>query len=120
MAKCMTNRILKSINTKDKLYKNLVKININDVQYTTLKAKFTNFKNTLCRSINAAKRLYYMRIFALYKNDIKQTWYLIKYALHKKLHSAPSNKFILNNVTITDPDEIANEFNGYFITIRRS
>ena len=36
------------------------------------------------------------------------------------MHSAPSNKFILNNVTITDPDEIANEFNRYFINIGRS
>ena len=61
-----------------------------------------------------------MRTFALYKNDIKQTWSVIKDTLQKKLHSAPSNKFILNNVTITDPDEIANEFNRYFINIGRS
>ena len=47
-AKWMTNRILKSINTRDKLYKNLVKMSINNVQYTKLKAEFTNFKNTLC------------------------------------------------------------------------
>ena len=45
---------------------------------------------------------------------------MIKDTLQKKLHSAPSNKFILNNVTITDPDEIANEFNRYFINIGRS
>ena len=120
MAKWMTKGILKSINTKDKLYTNLVKMNINNVQYTALKAEFTNFKNTLRRSINAAKRLYYMRTFALYKNDIKQTWSVIKDTLQKKLHSAPSNIFILNNVTITDPDEIANEFNRYFINIGRS
>ena len=73
MAKCMTNGILKSINTRDKLYKNLVKMNVNNVQYTALKAEFTNFKDTLCRSIKSAKRLYYMSTFALYKNDMKQT-----------------------------------------------
>ena len=87
------------------------------VQYTTLKAKFTHFKNTLRRSINAAKQLYYLRTFAIYRNDIKQTLSVIKNTLQKKFHSAPSNKFILNNVTITDPDEIANEFNKYFINI---
>ena len=70
MAKWMTNGIRRSINTKDKLYKNLVKMNIiKEVRYTTLKAEFTNFKNTLRRSIKAAERLYYMRTFALYKND---------------------------------------------------
>ena len=116
----MTNGILKSINTKDKLYKNLVKMDMQDVQYTRLKAKFIHFKNTLCRSINTAKQLYYLRTFALYRNDIKQTWSVIKDTLQKKLHSAPSNKFILNNATNTDPDRIANEFNKYFINIGRA
>ena len=36
------------------------------------------------------------------------------------MHSAPSNKFILNNATITDPDKIANEFNRYCINIGRA
>ena len=96
-----------------------MKINIIDVQYTTLKAEFADFKNTLRRSINA-RNDYTTRTFAFYKNDIKQTWSVIKDTLQKKLHSAPSNKFILNNVTIRDPDEIANEFNRYFINIGRS
>ena len=39
-AKWMTNGMLKSINTKDKLYKNLVKMDMEDVQYTRLKAIF--------------------------------------------------------------------------------
>ena len=116
----MTNGILKSTDTKDKLYKKLVKMDMEDVQYTRLKAEFIHCKNTLRRSINAAKRLYYLRTFALYRNDIKQTWSVIKDTMQKKLHSAPSNKFILNNATIADPDEIANEFNKYFINIGRA
>ena len=120
-AKWMTNGLLKSINTKDKLYKKLIKTDINeDPQYITLKNEFTNFKNTLRRSINEAKRLYDMRTFELYKNDVKQTWSVIKDTLQKKLHSSPSSKFILNNNTITDLDEIATEFNKYFINIGRS
>ena len=119
-AKWMTNRILKFINIKDKLYKNLVQMDMEDVQYTRLKAEIIHSKNTLCRSINAARQLCYLRTFALYRNDIKQTWSVIKDTLQKKLHNAPSNKFILNNVTITDPDKITNEFNKYFITIGRS
>ena len=89
-------------------------MHIKAVQYTRSKAEFIHFKNTLRQSINAAKQLYYLRKFALYRNEIKQTWSVIKDTLQKKLHSAPSNKCILNNVTITDPDEIANEFNQYF------
>ena len=119
-AKWMSNGLLKSINTKDRLYKKLIKTDIEDPQYVTLKNEFTNFKNTLRRSINEAKRLYYMRTFALYKNDVKQTWSVIKDTLQRKLHSSPSSKFILNNNTITDLDEIATEFNKYFINIGRS
>ena len=53
-------------------------MDIEAVLYTRLKAEFKNyFKNrsTLRRGINAAKRLYYLRTFALlvYRNDIKQT-----------------------------------------------
>ena len=75
---------------------------------------------SIIRSINEAKRLYYLRTFALYKNDVKQTWSVIKDTLQRKLHSSPSSKFILNNNTITDLDEIATEFNKYFINIGRS
>ena len=119
-AKWMSNGLLKSINTKDRLYKKLIRTDMDDLQYVTLKNEFTAFKNTLRRSINEAKRLYYMRTFPLYKNDVKQTWSFIKDTLQRKLHSSPSSKFILNNNTITDLDEIATEFNKYFINIGRS
>ena len=39
-------------------------MDMEDVQYTRLKAEFIHCKNTLRRSINAAKRLYYLRTFA--------------------------------------------------------
>ena len=75
----MTNGILKSINTKDKLCKKVVKSDVGgNAQYTTLKKEFNIFKNTLRRSINEANRLYYMRTFALYKHDLKQIWAVTK------------------------------------------
>ena len=72
-----------SINTKDKLYKNLVKRDMENVQYTRLKAEFIHFKNTLRQSINAARRLCYMKTFALHRSEIKQTWTVIKDTLQK-------------------------------------
>ena len=60
----MTNGILKSINTKDTLYKKLVKVNIDDeIAYTNLKAEFTDYKKILRRSINEAKHAYYQEHF---------------------------------------------------------
>ena len=59
-SKWMTNGILKSIKTKDTLYKKLVKANIDDeIAYTNLKAEFTDYKKILRRSINEAKHSYY-------------------------------------------------------------
>ena len=44
----MTNRILKFIKEKDKLFKKLVKANIDDeIAYANLKAEFTNYKKIL-------------------------------------------------------------------------
>ena len=117
----MTNGILKSIKEKDKLYKKLVKANIDDeIAYANLKAEFTNYKKILLRSINEAKHLYYTRTFALYKNDIKQTWSAIKDTLQRKRQCKPTEKFSLNNRIITDLDDIANAFNAYFVSIGRS
>ena len=83
--KWMTYGILKSINTKDKLYKKIVKADIHDdIHYDTLKAEFCEYKNIFRRSINEAKHLYYTRTFALYKNYIKQTWSIIKDSLQIK------------------------------------
>ena len=49
----MTNRILKSIKTKNKLWNKLVKVNIDDeIAYTNLKAEFTDYKKILRRCIN--------------------------------------------------------------------
>ena len=116
----MTNGILKPIKTKNTLYKKLVKANIDDeIAYTNLKAEFTDYKKILRRSINEAKHSYYARTFTLYKNDIKQTWSVIKDTLQRKNQSRTTAQFILNNRIITDLDEIANEFNAYFVGIGR-
>ena len=75
---------------------------------------------TLRRSINEANRLYYMRVFELYRNDIKQTWSVTKSTLQKNARCPDSTKFVLANHMITNLDEIANEFHTYFVNIGRS
>ena len=71
--KWMTDDILKSINTRDKLYKRLVQTDLGNCDlYNRLKNEYKTFRATLRRSIREAKRLYYMKTFNLYKNDIKK------------------------------------------------
>ena len=71
----MTSALLKSINTKNQLYKEWIKTDVSDLNlFSRRKDEFKSYYNTLRRSIKEAKRLYSPRTFAIYKNEIKQTW----------------------------------------------
>ena len=56
----------------------------------------------------------------MYQNNVRKTWSVIKETLQrKKKHEIPK-EFVWNNRAITDMNEIANEFNRYFISIGHS
>ena len=119
-SKWMTTGILNSINTKDRMYKLLLKTDPLTDRYMTLKARFKTYRETLRRSINEAKKMYYQKVFGLYRNDMKKTWLTIKETLQRnQKHDLPV-EFLMDNRRLTNPDEIANEFNAYFINIGRS
>ena len=72
----------------------------------------------ITRNINEAKRSYYHKIFKHFKTDIKNTRKTINDTLgrHKTDSKVPSLK-VYKNDTISDPIEIANAFNDYFINV---
>ena len=113
-SKWMTTGILNSINTKDRLYKTLLKTGTNNDDYRVAKANFKRYRDILRNSIKRAKMLYYKRTFNLYQNDVKKTWTLIKETLQQKKRQELPIEFIWNDRIITDLDEIANKFNTYF------
>ena len=94
---------------------------MNNVElYSRPKEEFKSYYNTLRRSIREAKRLCYItRTLAIYKNNIKQTWTIIKDTLQRKSKCEIPNQFFIGNRMLTNADEIANEFNNYFVNIRR-
>ena len=113
-----TKRIIKSINTKDKMYKKLVQSRYGSYLCETLKAHFNKYRNILKKTIIAkAKRIYYVDVFNRFKNNIKQTWKVIKETLHKNNFAKISKKFRQNGKIIDNPQEIADAFNLYFINI---
>ena len=69
----ITNGILRSINSRNKLYKKLKKTKIDSLSYITKKTNFNRYRNTLNKTITNAKRVYYKAIFNLYKHDMKKT-----------------------------------------------
>ena len=72
-SKWMTTGILNSINTKDRLYKTILKTDTSSNAYRVAKANFKRYREILRNYIKRAKMLYYKKTFNLYQNDVKKT-----------------------------------------------
>ena len=116
--KWMTDDLLRQINTKNDLYVDWKKSSNDIDSYNIKKSNFKAFERIVTRNINEAKRSYYHETFKHFQNDIKNTWKTINDTLgrHKKESKMP-NSMVYKNDTISDPIEIANAFNDYFINV---
>ena len=114
----ITRGILKSIKTKNKLYKVLRQTDTDNVEaFESIKIKLNKFHNILRQSTKEAKRIYVVKTFERFKYDIKQTWSTINETLHRKKKRSLPNVFSHNGKMLRDSVEIANSFNQYFIDI---
>ena len=69
-------------------------------------------------NIRAAKREYYFKTFTSQKNDIKKTWKTIDETLNRRKNKSKfPSEFIVNNRSIADQKEIADQFNIFFSNI---
>ena len=69
-------------------------------------------------NIRAAKREYYFKTFTSQKNDIKKTWKTIDETLNRRKNKSKfPSEFIVNNRSIADQKEIADQFNIFFSSI---
>ena len=117
-SKWMTQAILNSINMKGVLYKKFIQANNEDENiYSALKEEYTRYRKTLRHSIREAKKMYYTRTFNIYKNDMKTTWKIINDTLRRKSSTSCDAHFISNGQIIKNHDEIADQFNHFFISI---
>ena len=69
---------------------------------------------------NLAKRLYYHNKITEHKNNPKKTWDVLGSLLPSKTKSNTPNSLTVKSSTITDINEIAEEFNYHFATIGKS
>ena len=115
----MTTAILKSINSRDKLYKSLMLTPRDSPDYPEVQRNFKTYKNIIRRSIMIAKRDYYNKLFNKYSKHLKMTWKAINDTLnrHKTKSKFPETFKLSNGKIISDPKEIATAFNDYFISI---
>ena len=129
----MTNGILKSINTKDKQYKELILTKHDDeLPFNRLKTDFNTYRATLRRSIREGKLLYTnfqyiqkrhtkkLSVINIYKKGICNTVQIkhndmVNNTLNGNRGKQTFNRFIITDQEITDPNLIDTNFNKYSI-----
>ena len=108
----ITSGIIKSIKTRNKLYKTFIK-HPNE----TNKSKYVAYRNKLTHIIRISCKNHYHNKFNSYKNDIKNTWKTINEILGKNKKEHLPTYFNDNNTKINDPQVIASKFNTFFADI---
>ena len=113
------NRILKSINNRNKLHKKLKQCRIDSVDYITKKTDFNKYRNTLSKTITNGKCVYYKRIFDRYKYDMKKNWHIFSETLNRKVKNLIPETMTINCQDCSDKETIAESFNNFLASIEK-
>lgn len=113
----ITKGILKSLKTKDKLHSKLRKTKT-EIQRERLKEKYSAYKMIYDTVVKRAKQLYWENKFDECRNDMKLTWQNLNNVLHRRKNKKDfPNQFNDDGQNISDPYEVANAFNKYYINV---
>ena len=86
--------------------------------YIELKQNLSVYNSILKKNIRECKSRYYNNAFDKYKHDMKNTWKLISEIFNKGNRSKNNiTKLLHNGQEITNPCDMANEFNSFFANI---
>ena len=80
-------------------------------------AAFKQIRNLVNSEVKNSKALYYTNALHENKNNLKKTWNIINDLTSRKRHNFHVNEISINGSSITDPDELSNEFNEHFVTV---
>ena len=117
----INNDILKQIKTKDKLYTKYIK-ETNPINKLNLFDEYKTKKNDITKLIRISKKSYYNEYFKKNSQNIKKLWSGVNQIINKTLNKDSSPVCIEidtdgNTQTITEPKQIAQEFNSHYTTV---
>ena len=116
--KWITYGIINSMNSRDKKFMQLKKLNVGSPDYLVLKQNLSCINSILKRAIREAKQKYYYETFEKHKNDIKNTWKAISDILNKSSKSTnPIKEIKKGNRIVQEKSEICDIFNNFFVNI---
>ena len=110
----LSEGLMKSIKNKNKLYLKCLR----EPDNQDLHQKYRLFKNKIASLLIVQEKNHYEELFQLYKNNSRKSWGLIKTIINRKGTSkVKSNSFNHNGRDISNPTEISNKFNDFFINV---
>lgn len=114
----ITSGIVKSLKTRDTMYKKMKLLSPDTPEYETAKLNLKTYKAIIQKSIRAAKFSFYSKQFQKFKADSRKTWSTIKEIINKTKsnHEFP-DYFKFNDNILNTPKDIANKFNEFFTGI---
>ena len=74
-------------------------------------AKFRQFRNVYNNVIRASKKIFYHSLLSKNRKKPKKIWELLK---EVAIGSKPKKKIVVQGNTISDPKQIAENFNEFF------
>ena len=107
----ITKALLRSIHTRNKLYKAYLKNP--SIQN---KNKYKTYRNRLTNIIRASRKSFYSEKLNKVKSNMKTTWEIINDLIGKKPKILPKDNFTVHDVAINSED-VADTFNSFFVNI---
>ena len=113
----ITNGIRKSIKRREKYYKKIIKAK-DEVIKEDYHSKYKEIRNAIVTLCRQSKKMHFQKFFLENANNAKKTWKGIKSIINvNSSMTCQPISLLVNNELITEPKDIANAFNNYFLTI---
>jgi len=116
----ITKGLIKSIKFRDKLHLKSKTSRLTIEEYQNIKTNIKTYTTIIKRLIRKLKRRYLSNKFEEHKSNLRKTWQLINDVMGRDKKDTTADIFIIDRKEITDPKEIANQFNQFFINIGSS
>ena len=108
----LTNGMKESIKIKNKLYRKCKKYPSPENEQ-----RYKSYRNKLNSLLKLAEKKHYEMLIEENKNNLRNTWRVIKEVVNKHKTPSPNLRFLVHNKITCDKATIANGFNSYFLNI---
>ena len=111
----LSNGLIKSIKTKNKLY-------VKYLRRPTLTNRllYKQFRNKLNMLMRRVEQEYYDKELLIHKNNLRKSWEIIKDVINKNKKIDLPDMFNIDDDMVTDKLEIALNFNNFFVNIGKT